>query len=75
MAEAKAVKKKVEPSEKGPKIVKTLTVQIDEFGMPQFKFDGYWMGKDVALVIRLLRRAYWNHNLRIRRQSDKGGVK
>lgn len=54
-----------------PKMTQKLVVTINDLGMPSFNFTGDWRGKDVALIIRLVRREYWKYNLKLRRQGHR----
>ena len=72
MDEATVNRKVVAESEQT--LLKTLIVTFDKNNEPSFDFIGEgWMGKDVNLIIRLLRRRYWSRQVERRRQDKRGG--
>ena len=47
---------------------KRLTVDMN-YNQPKFTFEGMWTGKDVQIVMSLIRREYLRHQQLVRREA------
>lgn len=47
---------------------KTLTIRLTG-AKPAFEFDGLWSGRDIAIIQRHLRKAYFQHTRQLRREN------
>ena len=60
-----------EASVRETKIIRSLSIEVDDMGIPYFDFQGKWTGRDVALLTRTIVRAYKRHNRDIRRKQER----
>jgi len=64
----------VYPEGKKPVLVppKTLTIVFDDGKAPEVQFTGFWTGKDINSLPRIIQRAYRIHKANIRKELRNG---
>lgn len=52
-----------------PKIHKKLTITLEFLKVPDYKFEGEWVGRDINLISRTIVRAYRKIQLASRQEA------